>query len=181
MRFLETELPGAFVIELERHVDNRGFFARSFCEREFAAHGLPTRFPQSNISRNTAAGTLRGMHYSVAPHAESKIVRCVRGAIHDVIIDLRAGSATRGRSVAVELTAEAGNALFVPVGFAHGFLTLADESDVLYQMGEFFHAESQRGFRYDDPRFAVRWPRPPSVISDRDANYPLLRSDELDV
>jgi dTDP-4-dehydrorhamnose 3,5-epimerase len=181
MRFRETELSGAFVIELERHTDERGFFARTFCERELAAHGLPTRFPQCNLSYNGKRGTLRGMHYSVKPHPEAKLVRCTRGAIYDVIVDLRPGSATRGRWIAVELSAEAGNALFIPVGFGHGFLTLADETDVFYHMGEFFHAESQRGFRHDDPAYGIRWPSAPSVISERDANYPLLDGGVADV
>jgi dTDP-4-dehydrorhamnose 3,5-epimerase len=172
MRFTPLELSGAFVIDLEAAHDERGFFARSFCEREFAAHGLPVRFPQSNLSRNRRAGTLRGMHYAAAPHQEAKLVRCVRGALHDVIVDLRAGSPTRGRWTAVELDAEAGRALYIPTGFGHGFLTLRDETDVLYQMGEFFHAEAARGFRFDDPTFGVRWPAAPTVISPRDAGYP---------
>ena len=172
MRFTPLELDGAFVIDLDPAHDERGYFARSFCEREFSAHGLPIRFPQSNLSRNRRAGTLRGIHYAAAPHQEAKLVRCVRGALYDVVVDLRPSSPSRGRWVAVELDAERGRALYIPIGFGHGFMTLEDETDVLYQMGEFFHAEAARGIRYDDPLLAVRWPRPPTAISVRDAGYP---------
>ena len=172
MLFVETELPGAYVIEIERRPDERGFFARTFCEREFEAHGLPQRFPQCNLSNNTRAGTLRGMHYQAAPLWEAKLVRCVRGAIYDVIIDLRPDSAARLRWIGVELSADNGRALFVPEGFAHGFLTLADQSDVFYHMSEFFRPEGARGLRWNDPRFDIRWPSAPRVISERDATYP---------
>jgi dTDP-4-dehydrorhamnose 3,5-epimerase len=168
MLFAATELEGAHVIELEPRADERGFFARSFCEREFAEHGLPTSFPQCNLSRNLRALTLRGMHFETQPSREAKLVRCVRGAIYDVIVDLRASSATRFKWVAVELTAENGRALFVPSGFAHGFLTLADDTDVFYHMGDFYRAQASRGFRYDDKLFAIKWPAPPAVISERD-------------
>jgi dTDP-4-dehydrorhamnose 3,5-epimerase len=171
MLFNESELPGAYIIDLEQHVDERGFFARAFCEREFAEHGLPTRFPQCNLSRNRARHTLRGMHYEAPPSAESKLVRCVNGAIYDVIIDLRPGSPTRLKWTSVELTAENGRALFVPAGFAHGFLTLADDTDVFYQMGDFFRAGGARGLRWNDPHFGITWPALPSVISERDAHY----------
>jgi dTDP-4-dehydrorhamnose 3,5-epimerase len=172
MRFTQLSLPGAYLIELQPHADERGFFARTFAEEEFAAHGLQTRFPQSNLSRNRKAGTLRGMHYAVAPSEETKVVRCASGAIHDVIIDLRADSPTYAQWVAVELTGENGRALYVPTGFAHGFLTLADDTDVVYQMGDVFRPETARGFRWDDPAFGVIWPHPPVVISSRDATYP---------
>lgn len=172
MIFRETPLAGAFVIELEPHRDERGWFARSFCERELAEHGLPTRFPQSNLSFNRHAGTLRGMHYNRAPFAESKLVRPASGAIFDVIVDLRQGSPTRFRSFGVELTAAQGSALFVPAGFAHGFVTLLDDTAVHYQMGEFFNADAARGFRWNDPKFSLAWPREPSVIAARDAGYP---------
>jgi dTDP-4-dehydrorhamnose 3,5-epimerase len=178
--FQETSLAGAFVIELEEHRDVRGSFARTFCEREFAEHGLPTRFPQSNLSRNRLAGTLRGMHYNVSRFAEAKLVRVTSGAICDVIVDLRAGSPTRKQSVAVELSAESGRALFVPAGFAHGFITLADDSAVLYQMSEFYQADAARGFRWNDPQFELRWPRSPSVIAERDATYPDFVESSLD-
>jgi dTDP-4-dehydrorhamnose 3,5-epimerase len=171
MRFIETELGGAYLIEIERHVDERGFFARAFCEREFAEHGLPSHFPQCNLSRNDKRGTLRGMHYEAPPTAECKLVRCVSGAIYDVIADLRPGSPTRMKWLGVELSAESGRALFVPAGFAHGFLTLADESDVFYHMGDSFRPNSARGLRWNDAAFRISWPSAPLVISDRDANY----------
>jgi dTDP-4-dehydrorhamnose 3,5-epimerase len=172
MRFETAPLRGAWIIDLDRHVDERGFFARTFCAREFAEHGLPATFPQSNLSRNARAGTLRGMHFNTAAQVESKIVRCARGAIHDVIIDLRADSSTYRRWFAVELTADSGRALFVPEGFAHGFVTLVDDTDVEYQMGAFYAPEAARGLRWDDPAIGVEWPRPPTVISSRDATYP---------
>jgi dTDP-4-dehydrorhamnose 3,5-epimerase len=179
MRFTETKLVGAFVIDLEPRVDERGFFARTFCEREFGEHGLPTRFPQCNLSRNRSRGTLRGMHYEAAPSAESKLVRCVTGAIFDVIVDLRPGSATRFGWTGVELSGETGRALFVPAGFAHGFLTLSEDSDVFYHMGDFYRPNGARGFRWNDPRFAIDWPAAPIAIADRDANYPNYEPDAV--
>jgi dTDP-4-dehydrorhamnose 3,5-epimerase len=178
--FRTTPLKSAFVIDLERRSDERGFFARTFCEREFAAHGLPTHFPQCNVSHNVRAGTLRGMHFNTSAHREAKLVRCVSGAIYDVIVDMRDGSATRFASFGVELSAENAGALFVPEGFAHGFVTLTDDVDVFYHMGEFFHAEAARGFRWNDPTFAIRWPRIPVVISERDATYPDFNPEEFD-
>lgn len=172
MRFSPTKLAQAVVVELEQHRDERGFFARTFCEREFEAQGLPTRFPQCNLSRNDRAGTLRGMHFNAPPHEEAKLVRCVRGAIYDVIIDLRPESPTYADWVGVELGADDGRALYVPAGFAHGFLTLADDTDVFYHMGALFQPDAARGLRCDDPAFAVRWPREVAVISERDATYP---------
>jgi dTDP-4-dehydrorhamnose 3,5-epimerase len=172
MRFEAAPVDGAWIIELEPHVDERGFFARSYCAQEFALHGLPTSFPQSNLSRNTGAGTLRGMHFNTSAHAESKVVRCTQGAIHDVIIDLRVSSPTYRDWFAVELTAASGRALFVPEGFAHGFLTLVDSTDVEYQMGSSYQPDAARGLRWDDPEFGVVWPHEPVVISRRDAEYP---------
>jgi len=172
MRFEATPLDGARVIELDRHADERGWFARTFCEDELAAHGLPTRFPQCNLSSNRRAGTLRGMHVNVAGHWESKLVRCVRGAVHDVIVDLRPGSSTRHRWYGTELSAENGRALFVPEGFAHGFLTLVDDCDVHYHMGASYVPDAGRGFRWDDPTFGIEWPAPPVLLSERDATYP---------
>jgi dTDP-4-dehydrorhamnose 3,5-epimerase len=180
MKFERTKLPGAMIVELEPHPDERGFFARSFCEREFGEHGLPARFPQHNLSRNTAAGTLRGMHYAAALSREAKLVRCVRGAIFDVIIDLRVDSPARFDWIGVELTADNGRALFVPEGFAHGFITLADASDVFYLMSELYVAGAARGLRWNDPRFAVRWPREPRVISERDGTYPDFDPEHFD-
>jgi dTDP-4-dehydrorhamnose 3,5-epimerase len=180
MRFEETELAGAFLVRLEPHVDTRGFFARTFCEEEFAARGLPTRFPQCNLSRNARAGTLRGMHYNAAPHREAKLVRCTAGAIWDVIVDMRAGSPTRLRWVGVELDAERQDALFIPEGFAHGFITLRDGTDVTYQMGRAYVAGAARGLRWDEPRLGIRWPRPPAVLSERDATWPALDEAAFD-
>jgi dTDP-4-dehydrorhamnose 3,5-epimerase len=180
MIFKRTKLAAATVIDLEVRNDERGFFARSFCEREFAEHGLPTRFPQCNISHNLRGGTLRGMHYQAAPHREAKLVRCIRGAIFDVIIDLRVGSPTRYEWIGEELTADNGRALFVPEGFAHGFITLVDDTQVFYHMSELFQAEGGRGARWDDPRFGVTWPRAPQVISERDATYPDFDPSQFD-
>jgi dTDP-4-dehydrorhamnose 3,5-epimerase len=170
--FRETNLGGVFVIELEPRGDERGFFARTFCEQEFSAHGLPARFPQSNLSRNRRAGTLRGMHYNAAPHEESKLVRATSGAVHDVVVDLRPSSPTRYQSFGVELSATAGTSLFVPAGFAHGFITLNDDTDVVYLMSASYNAQAARGFRWNDPRFSLRWPRQVAVIAPRDASYP---------
>jgi dTDP-4-dehydrorhamnose 3,5-epimerase len=170
MQFREIELAGVFVIDLEPHADERGSFSRTFCEREFAAHGLPVRFPQCNLSRNKRRGTLRGMHFEVPLGA--KVVRCTAGAVYDVIVDLRSESTTRFQWTGVELSAETGRALFVPSGFAHGFLTLADETDVFYHMGDFYRPEGSRGFRWNDPTFGIHWPMSPEVISERDATYP---------
>jgi dTDP-4-dehydrorhamnose 3,5-epimerase len=170
--FQETELAGAFVVDLEEHHDERGFFARTFCEVEFAEHGLPTHFPQSNLSRNRRAGTLRGMHYNAAPFGEAKLVRVVSGAVYDIIVDLRRDSSTRLHSFGIELSATTGRALFVPAGFAHGFITLADDTDVHYLMGARYNAEAGRGFRWNDPKLQLSWPREVSVIGERDAAYP---------
>jgi dTDP-4-dehydrorhamnose 3,5-epimerase len=177
MLFVESELAGAYVIDLEPNFDERGFFGRAFCEREFARRGLPKRFPQCNLSRNSKRGTLRGMHYEPLPSAESKLVRCVSGAIEDVIIDLRPSSATYSRWISVSLSRENGRAVFLPAGFAHGFITMADDTDVFYQMGDFFRPQGARGVRWNDPRFAIVWPIEPTVISERDAHYPDFRDN----
>jgi dTDP-4-dehydrorhamnose 3,5-epimerase len=174
MIFTETPLVGAFVVEPERIADERGFFARTWCVNEFAARGLETRLVQCNVSYNARRGTLRGMHFQAAPHEEVKLVRCTAGAIYDVIVDLRPGSPTRHQWFGVELTAANRLALYIPAGFAHGFQTLEDESEVFYQMAEFYHPESARGVRYDDPAFGIAWPLPVSVIGVRDAAYRLL-------
>ena len=171
MRFVETALPGAFLVQLQPHVDGRGFFARAFCQDEFAAHGLPARFAQCNLSRNTARATLRGMHYNAAPHREAKLVRCTSGAIWDAIVDLRPSSPTFLRWIGVELSSESADALFVPEGFAHGFVTLREGSDVFYQMSVPYAPGAERGLRWNDPRIGIRWPLDPAVISDRDRGY----------
>ena len=172
MKFIETPLQGAFVIELEPHQDERGFFARTFCAAEFATHGLNSRVVQCNLSSNQRAGTLRGMHFQEPPVSEAKLVRCARGAIHDVVVDLRPQSATYRQHFVVELSAENRRALFVPELFAHGFQTLTDDADVEYQMSEFHTPGAARGFRYDDPAFSIRWPLPVSVISPKDLTWP---------
>ena len=171
MFFRETKLPGAFVIELQKHEDERGFFARSWCHKEFEAHGLNPRMVQCNVSFNKVKGTLRGMHYQVSPCAEAKLVRCTRGAIYDVIVDLRRESSTYKQHFSEVLSSNNHKALFIPEGFAHGFQTLEDNSEVFYQMSEFYSPEHQRGLRYNDPAFEISWPIEATVISDRDRNY----------
>jgi len=180
MEFTETGLAGAYIVDLTPRLDERGFFARTFCEREFAEHGLPVRFPQCNLSRNTRAGTLRGMHYNAAPHFESKLVRCGSGAIYDVIVDLRPGSPTRLRSFGVELSARSGRALFVPERFLHGFVTLENDTDVLYHMGAFYHPDAARGVRWNDPGLGIAWPVTPKVVAPRDAAYPDFDPETFD-
>jgi len=169
--FWETKLPGAFVIELQKHEDERGFFARAWCQKEFEARGLNPRTVQCNISFNKLKGTLRGMHYQIVPCAEAKLVRCTRGAICDVIIDLRRESVTYKQHVSEVLSSNNYKALFIPEGFAHGFQTLEDNCEVFYQMSAFYSPEHQRGVRYNDSAFKINWPIKPTVISDRDSNY----------
>lgn len=171
MLFRETELPGAFVIELQKYEDERGFFARSWCQKEFEARGLNPRTVQCNVSFNKLKGTLRGMHYQVAPCAEAKLVRCIRGAICDVIIDLRRESITYKQHVSEVLSSNNYKALFIPEGFAHGFQTLEDNSEVFYQMSAYYSPEHQRGLRYNDPAFKINWPIDVTMISERDRNY----------
>ncbi len=173
MIFIETKLKGAYIIEPEPIEDERGFFARTFCAREFEMHGLNPRLVQCNISYNKKKGTLRGMHYQAAPHAEAKLVRCTRGAIYDVIIDLRPESSTYKEWVAVELTADSYRLLCIPEGFAHGFQTLEDDTEVSYQMSEFYHPENSRGIRWNDPVFGIVWPDDQPFISRKDDEYPL--------
>jgi dTDP-4-dehydrorhamnose 3,5-epimerase len=172
MRFVSADLEGAFLIEPERRADDRGFFARTFCEAEFAAAGLVTRYVQANVSGNPRAGTLRGLHYQVAPHAEVKLVRCTRGAIFDVILDLRPRSPSYRRWQGFELTAEAGTLLYVPEGFAHGYQTLRDDTEVAYQVSRAYAPGAERGLRHDDPAFGIRWPLPVTAISEKDAAWP---------
>lgn len=176
MLFTETALAGAYVIDLERREDARGFFARTFCARDFEAMGLAPAVAQCNLSYNRARGTLRGMHFQVAPAAETKLVRCTAGAIHDVIVDMRMGSPTYLQHVAVELTAENRRSLYVPEGFAHGYETLTDGAEVAYQTGEFYSPGHEGGLRYNDPALRIDWPLRVTVISDKDAAWPLLAS-----
>jgi dTDP-4-dehydrorhamnose 3,5-epimerase len=177
MIFRPATLAGVCLIAMERHVDARGYFARSWCRREFAAHGLDTGFAQASVSFNPRRGTLRGMHFQRPPHAETKLVRCSRGAIWDVVIDLRATSPTRARWQGFELTAENGASLYIPEGFAHGFQTLAPDSEVLYQISTFHAPEAAAGVRYDDPSFGIDWPLPVACISARDAAWPDYQLD----
>jgi len=170
--FQKTNLSGVFEIQLEPLRDERGFFARTWCREEFRSHGLDHKLVQCSISFNVRKGTLRGLHYQVSPHQETKLVRCTRGAIFDVVVDLRPQSPTFRGWTAVVLTSEKRNMVFVPHGCAHGFLTLEDESEVFYQMSEFYDAVSSRGVRWDDPAFQIAWPSRVEVISDRDRTYP---------
>ncbi|HTV40865.1 MAG TPA: dTDP-4-dehydrorhamnose 3,5-epimerase [Candidatus Sulfotelmatobacter sp.] len=174
MKFVETRLPGAFIIELEPREDERGFFARTFCEWEFSAHELETRFVQCNLSLSRKKGTLRGLHFQQDPWAEVKLVRCVRGAIWDVIVDLRTDSATFGHHEAFELSAENRRALYVPRAFAHGFQTLTDNSEVFYQMGTRYVAEAAAGIRAEDPAMGIKWPMPVTEMSEKDRALPTL-------
>jgi dTDP-4-dehydrorhamnose 3,5-epimerase len=172
MFFEPTPLAGAFLIELDKKSDERGFFARAFCEQEFAQHNLTTRVCQVNNSLSMTKGTLRGMHYQLAPKAETKIVRCLRGSLYDIILDLRPGSATFCESFGSELTADNRRMMYVPKGFAHGFITLDDNTEALYFVDEFYSPENERGVRYDDPKFSINWPAKPTVISEKDRAYP---------
>ena len=174
MRFTEAPLAGAWVVDLDRIADERGSFARTFDRTEFESRGMDPAVVQCNTSVNTRAGTLRGMHFQAAPHGEPKLVRCVRGAVYDVIVDLRPESPTHRQWFGVELSADSGRALHVPVDMAHGFQTLEDDSEVLYMMGREYVAEAASGVRFDDAAFGIEWPDPPSggrVISERDASY----------
>lgn len=169
MKFTETPLAGAYVLELEPRQDERGFFARAFCQNELGAHGLPSDIRQANLSYNVGKGTLRGMHYQKPPHAEDKMVRCIEGAIYDVIIDLRPGSPTLHQWFGVELSAENRKMLYVPKGFAHGYQALTDGAEVLYLVTEFYTPSHEAAIRWDDPRFGIRWPLPDPILSPKDA------------
>jgi dTDP-4-dehydrorhamnose 3,5-epimerase len=168
MIFKETPIPGAYLIDLEKRGDERGFFARLFCEKEFAAHGLVTHFVQVNNSLSATRGTLRGMHYQLPPKAETKLVRCVKGALYDAILDLRPGSPTFLQSFGAELSAENRRMMYVPKGFAHGFVTLADATEAVYFVDEFYGPEQERIARWNDPKFGIQWPIQPVVLSDKD-------------
>lgn len=172
MRFEAMHLTGAFLVGLSPVADARGWFARTYCEREFAEHGLDGKFVQCNLSHNARRGTLRGMHFQRAPRPEIKLVRCIRGAVYDVVIDLRRDSPTYLRWAGAELSADNALAMYVPAGFAHGFQTLEDNTDVWYQMGEFYAPELAAGVRWDDPAFGIRWPLPDPILSNRDRAYP---------
>jgi dTDP-4-dehydrorhamnose 3,5-epimerase len=176
MTFGATVLPGVYVVNLQKLEDERGFFARSWCQNEFEAQGLSSKTVQCNISFNKIRGTLRGLHYQRRPHTEAKMVRCTQGAIYDVVIDIRSSSPTFKQWIAVELTSDNHRMLYIPEGLAHGFQTLTDNAEVFYQMSEFHSSESARGFRYDDTAFAVTWPLPVSKISPQDLAWPRFES-----
>jgi dTDP-4-dehydrorhamnose 3,5-epimerase len=171
VKFTETRLKGAYIIEPEPIEDERGFFARSWCQQEFDVRGLNPNLVQCNISFNKKKGILRGMHYQVAPHEEAKLVRCTKGAIYDVIIDLCPDSSTFKQWIAVELTAKNHKMLYIPEGFAHGFQSLIDNTEVFYQMSEFYHPECARGVRWDDPAFKIEWPEGERIITAKDMQY----------
>jgi dTDP-4-dehydrorhamnose 3,5-epimerase len=178
MIFAETKLPGAYVIELTPHRDERGFFARAFCQKEFIDHGLKPIIAQANIGSNRLRGTLRGMHFQFPPACETKLVRCTRGAILDIIVDLRPESPTYLQHVAVELTEDNFRALYIPERFAHGYQTLRDNTDTIYQAGEFYTPGTEGGLRYDDPRLGLTWPLPVSLMSEKDREWQLLDAAE---
>ena len=174
MKFIETKLAGAYIVEPELHEDTRGFFARTFCTREFGEKGLVSAFVQCSISMTRQRGSIRGLHYQVAPAVEAKLVRCTAGALYDVIVDLRPDSKTYLQHIGVELTAKNRRALYVPEMFAHGFQTLEDNAEVFYQISAFFAPDSARGLRFDDPKLGVKWPLSLTTMSDKDRNWALL-------
>ncbi len=171
MLFKETKLRGAFIVELEPFEDERGFFARSFCKKEFEKQGLNHNIVQCNVSYNKKKGTLRGMHYQVAPHEEAKIVSCTSGALYDVIVDLRVDSVTFKKWIAIELSATNKRMVYIPEGFAHGFQTLQDDTEIFYQMLEYYHPESARAIKWNDPALGIIWPLRDPIMSTKDRNY----------
>ncbi len=178
MIFTETELAGAFIVDLARHEDNRGFFARVFCQQEFEAHGLKPLVAQANIGSNRYRGTLRGMHFQFPPAAETKYVRCVRGAVLDIIVDLRPESPTYLRHTAVELSAKNQRGIYIPERFAHGYQTLEDDTDTIYMVGEFYSPGVEGGLRHDDPMLGLQWPLPVEQISEKDRAWKILEEVE---
>jgi len=179
--FTETKLKGAFIIDLERREDSRGFFARAFCQKEFKAHGLEPVIAQANIASNFKKGTVRGMHFQYPPAAETKLVRCTRGGILDIIVDLRPESPTYMQHLSIELSDDNQRALYVPERFAHGYQTLRDNTDTSYQVGEFYTPEAEAGLMYNDPRLSLNWPLPVTVISEKDQKFPLLDQFETEL
>jgi dTDP-4-dehydrorhamnose 3,5-epimerase len=177
MTFTNTPLDGALVIDLAPIADDRGYFSYLYCAKQAAAHGIATNVAQVKLSYNKRRGTLRGMHYQIPPAAETKLVRCTRGAVYDVIVDLRPNSRTYLKHFGIELSAEQHRTLYVPALFAHGYQTLTDDAEVTYQVDEFYAPQHERGLRYDDPRLGLRWPLPVSVISPKDASWPLLEAN----
>jgi dTDP-4-dehydrorhamnose 3,5-epimerase len=179
MTFLETELKGAFIIDLDRKEDSRGFFSRAFCQKEFAQHGLKSSIVQANVAFNHTKGTLRGMHFQYPPAAETKLVRCTRGAIIDIIVDLRPESPTYLQHISAELTEDNYRSLYIPERFAHGYQVLRNNTETSYQVGEFYTPTAEGGLLYSDPRLAIRWPLEISVISEKDRSWHLL--DEIEI
>ena len=179
MEFKETKLKGAFIIDLEPRQDHRGFFSRTFCMKELEIYGLRSVVAQCNLSFNYKKGTLRGMHYQIPPATETKLIRCTKGAIYDVIVDMRPQSSTYLQYIGVELTADNRRALYVPAMFAHGYQALTDETEVIYQVSEFYTPNTERGLRYDDPLLGIEWPLPISEISEKDTNWSLLNGPEV--
>ena len=177
MIFHKTSLEGAWIVDIERFEDERGFFARTFCQREFAEHGMNSRIAQCNVSYNQNKGTFRGMHLQIGPFQEAKVVQCTRGAIYDVMVDVRPDSPTYGKHQGFVLSSEEHRMIYIPEGFAHGFLTLEDNTEIFYQMSEFFAPDYARGFRWDDPSFGITLPAEVKVISGRDATYPDFSMD----
>lgn len=179
MRFVETPLKGAFIIDLEKREDERGFFARYFCSKEFENHGLDTTYVQANNSFSVKKGTLRGLHQQVSPKEEAKLVRCLQGSFYDVIVDLRPDSPTYCRWFGAELSAQNRKMMYVPKGFGHGFLTLEDNSEALYLVSEYYSPSHEKGYRYDDPAFQIVWPFEPVSLSERDRAHPFLVKGQL--
>lgn len=177
MKYTATQVDGVVIVDIEPHRDGRGFFSRSFCAGEFERHGLDAAVAQTNISYNTRRGTLRGLHLQLPPYAEAKLVRCTRGAIVDVAVDVRPESPTYGGHVTVSLTADNHRSLFLPPYVAHGFQTMVDETEVIYQVSGPYAPPGEQGFRWDDPEFGIDWPLPVSVISDKDASWPLVERE----
>src|SRR5688572_17796333 len=174
MVFTETKIKGAFVVDIKRIQDERGFFGRAFCQHEMKQHGLNEVVAQTNLSHNPTRGTLRGLHYQDAPHEESKLVRCTRGSLFDVLVDLRKGSPTYCQWFGITLTADSFTMLYVPEGCAHGFLTLEDNTDIMYQVSNFYAPGAEKGLLWNDPAFGIQWPMEPTIISDKDRNQPLF-------
>jgi dTDP-4-dehydrorhamnose 3,5-epimerase len=181
MIFIETKLKGAFILDVERREDSRGFFGRAFCQNEFKQHGLKSMIAQANIAFNHKRGTIRGMHFQFPPAAETKLVRCTRGAILDIIVDLRPESPTYLQHIAAELNEENYRGLFVPERFAHGYQVLRDNTDTSYQVGEFYTPGTEGGLRYNDPRLGLEWPLPVSTISDKDRMWKVLAEQEAEI
>jgi dTDP-4-dehydrorhamnose 3,5-epimerase len=178
VKFIPTTIQGVWLVEPQRADDQRGFFARTWCQREFESRGLRSSFVQCSISFNIKMGTLRGMHYQIAPHSEAKLVRCTRGALYDVVLDLRTESPTFRQWIAAELTADNHRMMYVPEGCAHGFQTLTGRTEVFYQISEFYHPQCAAGVRWDDPAFMITWPFPPTVLSTKDREYPPFEGDK---